>query len=103
MSELYRVLKPGGVGVLLVPILLGIENTHEDSSHTTAKDRWNNYGQDDHVRMFGKTDFMNRIRMAGFELNTFGLSGLSQSDLDKYGFSPTSILYIAKKNEHTCN
>jgi SAM-dependent methyltransferase len=97
LRELYRILKPNGQGVLLVPIVLGLEQTHEDPAHTTVAERWKNYGQDDHLRMFGKTDFMNRIRTAGFELDIFDVSALSQSDLARYGFSPSSTLYIAKK------
>lgn len=97
LAELYRVLKKGGSGVLLVPIILGVENTQEDPTHITPEERWKHYGQDDHLRMFGRTDFMNLIKKAGFELECFEAGSLGKNSLYRHGISATSVLYIAHK------
>ena len=53
MRELYRVLKPGGIAILQVPISYTIEKTFEDSSVISEKDRQLIFGQHDHVRIYG--------------------------------------------------
>jgi len=65
IAELYRVLKPGGWGSLQVP--MSGEVTQEDLSITDPSQRRRLYGQEDHVRMYGR-DFMDRLREAGFDV-----------------------------------
>jgi len=65
IAELFRVLKPGGWGSIQVP-MLG-EATKEDLSITDPAQRRRLYGQEDHVRMYGR-DFMERLREAGFNV-----------------------------------
>jgi SAM-dependent methyltransferase len=64
LSEIYRVLKPGGWASLQVP-LVG-DHTQEDLSIRDPLTRTRLYGQSDHVRQYG-TDFANRIKAAGFD------------------------------------
>ena len=47
MEELYRILKNKGFAILQVPISLDIENTIEDPSIVTEKDRLLHFGQID--------------------------------------------------------
>lgn len=67
MKEFYRVLKPNGWAILLVPILDG--PTHEDISIIDPKARLKVYGQEDHVRKYG-TDlvYLSRLKEAGFKV-----------------------------------
>jgi ubiquinone/menaquinone biosynthesis C-methylase UbiE len=64
LSEICRVLKPGGWASLQVPILG--DHTQEDLSISDASMRTRLYGQSDHVRQYG-TDFANRVKAAGFD------------------------------------
>jgi SAM-dependent methyltransferase len=66
MRELHRVLRPGGWGVIQVPILR--EVTEEDPSVTDPAERLRRFGQEDHVRVYGR-DFGDRLRDAGFGLD----------------------------------
>lgn len=68
MDELYRVMKRGGWGSLQVPMIGDI--TQEDLSITDPAERSRLYGQDDHVRQYGR-DFLERLREAGFEVNDY--------------------------------
>jgi len=68
MSELFRVLKLGGWAILQVPVFHPIpETTFEDLSITDPKERERLFGQDDHVRLYGK-DYPDRLRSVGFEV-----------------------------------
>jgi predicted SAM-dependent methyltransferase len=65
MRELYRVLKPQGWAVLMVPI--AGEKTLEDPSVTDPVERERLFGQHNHVRQYG-TDFKERLEEAGFNV-----------------------------------
>lgn len=54
MSELYRILNPGGWAILQVPISLTLKNTYEDFSRTTITSREPAFGQEDHVRIYAE-------------------------------------------------
>ncbi len=70
MSELYRILNPGGWAILQVPISLTLKNTYEDFSITTITGREQAFGQDDHVRIYAE-DYQARLAQAGFKVNVF--------------------------------
>lgn len=67
MRELYRVMKPGGWGIVLVPEDREREQTFEDDSITDPKERTRLFGQYDHRRVYGR-DYDERLREAGFEI-----------------------------------
>jgi SAM-dependent methyltransferase len=64
MSELRRVLRPGGWALVLVPLDLARESTHEDAGVTSPEDRVREFGQHDHVRMYS-ADIAGRLEDAG--------------------------------------
>ena len=65
MEELYRVLKPGGMGIFQIPQDLKRETTFEDNSITDPKERAKIFGQYDHVRVYGR-DYFSKLRSIGF-------------------------------------
>ena len=65
MAELRRILKPGGLAVIMVPLDSTRAQTFEDPSITSPEDREVAFGQWDHVRIYGR-DFLDRMRSAGF-------------------------------------
>ena len=65
MSELYRVLKPGGVALLSVPL---DEKLHEDYSKVSHEERKKHFGQWDHVRKYDLKTFTERLEEAGFSI-----------------------------------
>lgn len=65
MKEVFRVLKPGGLAVLQTPYSEKLANTLEDPGVRDAEARLQAYGQEDHVRLYGK-DLFSRLSGAGF-------------------------------------
>ncbi|HEX5822757.1 MAG TPA: methyltransferase domain-containing protein [Solirubrobacterales bacterium] len=66
MSELRRVLAPGGLALVLTPYRPEVA-TYEDPAITAPLDRMVAFGQQDHVRIYG-VDLADRLRDAGFEV-----------------------------------
>ncbi len=98
MSEIYRVLKPGGWAIMQVPFFNPVDDvTFEDKSITDPKEREKAYGQDDHVRLYGK-DYPDRIRSAGFEVVEDDLvHQLPKEDVERYALPKDEIIYLCKK------
>ena len=67
MRELFRVLRPGGWGVILSPVDRTRAATFEDDSITDPDERTRIFGQYDHRRIYGR-DYADRLREAGFEV-----------------------------------
>lgn len=99
MRELLRVLKPGGWGIVLVPINLTIQTTHEDPSITDPVLRWKYFGQDDHVRFYSKSDFINRLEEVGFEVSQISGAFFGMENCECAGVDFKSVLYVVKKSK----
>lgn len=97
MRELYRVMKPGGWGIMQVPQDFDREITFEDSSITSEEDRERYYWQKDHVRLFGK-DYPNWLENAGFNVEVFEKEKFySTSQIKRFRLQEKEILYIVHK------
>lgn len=98
MSEIYRVLKPGGYAVMQVPFFAPVPDvTFEDSSITNPREREKAFGQSDHVRKFGK-DYAQRIARSGLkaEASKFAFE-LEEGIVLKYGLVRNEVLYLGTK------
>ncbi len=97
MSELYRVLKPGGMGVFQIPQDLSLENTYEDFSITSSEERTKHFGQYDHVRIYG-ADYFDRLRNVGFTVKEVDYSKtISKEFVKKYCLVKGEILPVCFK------
>jgi len=65
LSELYRVLKPGGMAILQTPYSARLKHTFCDPGIDDEASRLEAYGQEDHVRLYG-LDLFDRIESVGF-------------------------------------
>ncbi len=79
MLELRRVMVPGGWAILLVPDVVA-EHTFEDAAVVDPADRLRLYGQEDHVRRYGR-DYLDRLAAAGFDAEEIDLAVDLPADL----------------------
>jgi SAM-dependent methyltransferase len=97
MSELYRVMKPGGWGIFQVPMRNSYEKTYEDFTIKDPKERQKHFGQYDHVRWYGM-DYFDRLRKAGFETEpNFYSQQFTEEEIKKYGLRKNEILPVVLK------
>ena len=68
MREIRRIVKPGGWAMLQVPIALALDRTIEDPTATTDEQRIEKFGQEDHVRLYSRPDYIARLQAAGFSV-----------------------------------
>jgi SAM-dependent methyltransferase len=70
LTELWRILAPGGQAVLMVPLIEGFDRTYEDPAHDTPEARRLYYGDAEHLRWYGR-DFRDRVAAPGFLVSEF--------------------------------
>jgi Methyltransferase domain len=97
LHELFRILRPGGWGVLMVPIHLDLERTREDCSPLSEAERWKRFGQGDHMRIHAKRDFEARVEEAGFKLERLGVDDFGADAFARHGIHQRSVLYVGHK------
>ncbi|APG65528.1 SAM-dependent methyltransferase [Tenacibaculum todarodis] len=82
MQELYRVLKPNGMGIFQIPQDINRAETFEDNSITDPKERAKIFGQYDHVRVYG-SDYFDKLRSIGFKVDEIDYTKKIAPDLLK--------------------
>jgi SAM-dependent methyltransferase len=97
MSEIYRVLKVGGWAIIQSPVYPELEKTLEDPSITDPAERERLFGQNDHMRKYGR-DYGDRLRKAGFEVREDDfLHELSEEVRLRHALPKEEIIYLCKK------
>ena len=97
MQELYRILEPGGKGIIMVPILEKLSQVYEDLNIITDEERLLHFGQEDHIRMYNQKGFIQRLEEVGFKVTLYTINQFSDTDFTINGISKKSVLYIVEK------
>ncbi len=98
MSELYRVMKPGGWAIMQVPQDFTREETYEDWTITSPEEREKHFWQKDHVRLFGK-DYPKWLESVGFRVEEFDKEKEIGADkIERYRLQKGEVLYIIHKD-----
>jgi SAM-dependent methyltransferase len=99
MRELHRILAPDGFGVVLVPLFPDVDETHEDAKIAALSQRWKYFGGGDHVRQYGKQDFIDRLTAAGFKIDQLDIGYFGKDVFHQAGIAENSVLYVLRKPE----
>lgn len=92
--EIHRVLAPGGLFVCMVPIIEGWDSTYENAKLTSSRERKLHYGQEDHLRYYGK-DFRTRIATSGLiPANEITAEG---ENVARYKLNPGEKVFVFQK------
>lgn len=99
VSEIKRVLKKNGKWIFSFPICTDMR-TYDDKAVISPKDRLKEYGQEDHVRLYGN-DYLERFQSYGLELQVISPEKeLEDKDIHKFGFIKDDVILIAKKTSY---
>jgi hypothetical protein len=98
MQEIHRVLKPGGFAILQVPFFNPVPDiTFEDNTIIDRREREKIFGQDDHVRKYGR-DYPSRIRKAGLIPKEDHFVNELDDDIRKrFGLVRGEVVYVGSK------
>lgn len=97
MQELYRVLRPGGLGIFQIPQDRSRATTFQDDSITDPKERAAIFGQYDHVRVYGM-DYFDRLTQVGFQVKAVDYTAqFSEEEIQKYGLAAGELLPVCSK------
>lgn len=97
LRELYRILRPGGWGIVLSPVDPNRERTFEDDTIVDPEQRTRIFGQYDHRRIYG-ADYADRLRDAGFEAADIDYAAaFDEADRKRYAL-PEDRIYVVYKH-----
>lgn len=91
MTELLRILKPGGSCFIQTPFS---EKIYEDQSIISPEERLIQFGQEDHVRVYSVEGLQHRLTEQGFSVEVLLMNGDTD---DYYGLRPGEYVLKARK------
>jgi SAM-dependent methyltransferase len=99
LSELRRVVKVGGLVLVLTPIIDLPDVFDEDVNEKDVNERWRRFGQDDHLRLYSKDVFLKRINAAGLLVSEYGKNIKDQLKFKFVAINSRSRLYVCSKED----
>lgn len=98
LSELKRVIKLDGSIILSFPICAD-RNTYEDRAIVNPEERLKAYGQEDHVRLYGR-DYLERIKSFGFDVSVYTPKECCTMDeVERYGFIEDDVSLVCRRSK----
>jgi len=95
MHELFRMVKPGGWVLVSVPTRMDQE-TYEDPSISTPKDRRRAFGEEAHVRIYGQ-DLIQRLEDCGFRVEVDLAADVDPASKERYGLRDDENIFLCSK------
>lgn len=99
MREIRRVLRPDGTALLLVPEAIDGSDPDEDPNIVSPEERHEHFGQWDHVRLYTRELFNERLTQAGFSIKSFNPFERNADEATKLRLNPLERLRVVKKFE----
>lgn len=97
VREIARVLKPGGYAIIQTPFSSMLEHTWSDEGINSKDARLQAFGQEDHVRLFGR-DIFERIAQQGLEpLIKYHCDVLPRFCPNHYGLNAEEPFFLFRK------
>ena len=93
LLELRRILRDGGILLLMFPIVEGWDETYRNPAVTSPEDRELHFGQNDHLQYYGR-DVRKNITNAGLNLTEFTAI---EPDVSKHGLSRGEKIFLGTR------
>jgi SAM-dependent methyltransferase len=99
MTELYRVLRHGGVAFIQAPVSPNMETTREIDKNAPPQasedELFRQFGQRNHYRLYAMSDYVNRLSKAGFDVELYRPT---EDVIEKYNLYNEQYLFVCHKN-----
>ncbi len=92
MSELYRILTPGGKAYIQTPFKSG--EIYEDQKIQSPLERKTHFGQEDHVRIYSPKGLRARLQLVGFDVEVISQN---HGKHNFHGLKEEEIIIVATK------
>lgn len=97
MRELFRIMRTGGWGIMIVPEDRSRAATFEDDTITDPAERTRIFGQYDHRRIYGR-DYDDRLREVGFDVERIAFATmLTPEERSLYAVGGDDLVIVRKK------
>jgi SAM-dependent methyltransferase len=96
MLEIRRVLSPQGRALIEVP--LEGDETDERFMWDLPSVRADAYGQPDHVRLYGRRDFEDRLRRADLTPEAIMVGTRFEGSIARAGLDPNEVFFVVRPN-----
>ena len=97
LSQIRRVLRPGGTAILQVPIAMKLDQTIELALDSTEEERVRLVGQDDHLRLFNQPDYQAVLESAGFSVELYDAFEDNDVLATDWQLDPFERLHLCRK------
>lgn len=103
MAEIYRVLRPGGLAILQVPVSIALDAIHEDAAIVTPESRESAFRQRDHVRIYTPSGYRFRLEQVGFRVEEFDWTRDEHfgGPTNRYALNEEERVYAVRKSRET--
>jgi len=93
LNEAFRVLRPGGIFIAMLPVVEGLDITYENPEIVTEQERVHHFGDRDHVRLYGR-DVRDRLASPGFAVTEYRAP---VEDCVAHGLTPGETVFVCSK------
>lgn len=97
VQEIFRVLRPGGHAILQTPFSAMLHHTWSDPGIDTDIGRLHAYGQEDHVRLFGRDIFARFAESGLVPCIAAHEDLLADFDAVRYGVNPREPFFLLRR------
>ena len=95
LGELFRIVKRGGWVLVSVPTRMD-RDTYEDPAITTPKQRRRAFGEEAHVRVYGR-DLIERLQGCGFDVQIDLASDIDRTAMKEYGLRDDENIFFCRR------
>jgi SAM-dependent methyltransferase len=97
IKNIYTILKKGGFAILQVPLSIDIKEDFKKKEISTEKEQLNLYGQRDHVRIYSKKNYVEKIKKAGFKIHIDKMKK-EKNNIPSFGLNFNEFIILVEKN-----